>query len=112
MFRRSARVRAQAPPGVGGLCCFREPLLGLGLEPLLPRRLLGLDPLDLILDRREKLLPLGELRLDVLLVCRALRDDLLLLDAGLCELLLALLDFGLVGRDLLDDLARPDPRPG
>ena len=62
--------------------CVREPLFGLGLQPPLPRGLLGLDALDLIPDRREELLPLGELRLDVLLVRGALSHDLFLLDAA------------------------------
>ena len=85
------------------LLLLGEPLLGLFLEPLLARGLLGLDLLDLVSDRRKQPLPLLELRLDLLLVRGPLGDDLLLLRLRLGELGLAPLDLCLVAGDLLDD---------
>ena len=80
-----------------------KPPLGLGLQPFLAFALLGLELLDLRLDRAVELLALGQLLLDVETPVSPLRNDLLLLPTRLAEPR----DLGSVGgagvADILED---------
>jgi hypothetical protein len=75
----------------------------LGRELLLPAALLGLHALDLVLHRREQLLPLGELGLDRRLLGGAVGDDPGLLRAGVLQVRAMRLDLVPVGLDLRED---------
>jgi hypothetical protein len=81
----------------------RDPRLGLVGELLLLGSLGGLHLRDLILDRAQKLLPLGQLALDLVALRRQIADDARLLGAGSRQPRLALLDLGLEALDFVDD---------
>src|SRR6185369_10701620 len=58
---------------------------------------------DLVLDRAQELLPLGELGLDLIALRSKVADDARLLGAGERQAGLALLDLRLEALDLVDD---------
>src|ERR671919_236521 len=88
LLRREGRCRPS--PRLGGELGLSAPLLGL-------------HPLDLVLDRGEQLLALGQLRLDRCLLRRPLGDLLGLLGARVLELVAVLVNLAAILAYLRED---------